>query len=101
MGCNIETYQKCLQEGVDGAISFTAKNHTLDPLGYTASIAGETITVNATQEGSDVVVTIPLVSLGLSKGSYTGYFVTNTKTEGKFFQYQIKLDITKNLAPSD
>lgn len=97
MSCNIGLYKKYLEQGVDGAIVFVAENHTLDPLGYTAVIAGQNITVTPTQEGDDVVVTIPLIDVGLGVGDYYGYFVTNTKTEGNFFQFQIRLEITKNV----
>lgn len=97
MSCNIDTYIKKLQQGIDGAIVLIARKHTRDPLGYTVEIAGQTLAVTAVQEDADVRITVPLVALGLEIGTHKGYFVTNTKTEGNFFQFKIQLEITKNL----
>lgn len=96
--CNIEVYHKCLPEGIDGSITFIAKNNVVDPLGYTAKIGEITIPVTADQQGNDVVIAIPLVNLSLSIGTHGGFFATNTKTEGVFFQFNIRLDIIKNVS---
>lgn len=95
--CNIPIKEKCLPQGVDGSIKFEILNATVDPLGYSARIGTTDINVTANVDGDDVLIAIPLVNLGFEVGKYTGYFVTNTKTEGLFFQFNIVLNITNNV----